>query len=237
MTQRKHSRRVRSALLSSVSAMALMAGCTGPFTPDGGLDLGLEVGPDGVPKISVRGTISLGDDVEVEKLVAPAVKMEVAPGGDATHFEADNVRYLYTPATIRDRPVDPFLMAQLSEIANDNLPPGTTINVTSGGQMRKGFGSRRTGSTRHDVNEHGFGGAVDFHLSVNGKKMLPGTHPEIYAKLIFEAGKTFPGIGHYAWGVHVGYGSPAFWGPDTTANSADPYLREAYVRGRQQASR
>jgi hypothetical protein len=172
----------------------------------------------------------MGRNPKEEPEVKPIEEEEAAP-----EAATDNVVYLFHSGTIRNRPIDPELIATLSHIVETKLPPGTKINVTSGGQDAKGQGTHRTGSTRHDVDAHGHGQAVDFFLTINGKKVLPGSHPDLYAALIFEAAKYFPGIGHYSWGVHIGFGAPAFWGPDTTSKTADPDFQEAYIEGREAA--
>lgn len=220
----------KARLLGTVSAIALVAGCSGPFDPNGTIGGSIQIGPDGKPTLGITADFVVGKDPKEEPEVKPHVEEEeVAP------VATDNVVYLFHDGTIRNRQVDPELIETLSHIVETKLPTGTKINVTSGGQDAKGKGPNRTGSTRHDVDEHGHGQAVDFFLAVNGEKVLPGTHPETYAVLIFEAAKYFPGIGHYSWGVHIGYGAPAFWGPDTTSKTADPYFQNAYIEGRKAA--
>lgn len=220
----------KARLLGTVSAIALMAGCTGPFDPNGTIGGSIQIGLDGKPTLSITGDFVVGKDPKKEPEVKPHVEEEEVPTA-----VANNVVYLFHEDTVRDRPVDPELMETLSHIVETKLPPGTMINVTSGGQDAKGEGSDRTGSTRHDVDEHGHGQAVDLFLTVEGAKVLPGSHPELYTILIFEAAKHFHGIGHYSWGVHIGYGTPAFWGPDTTSKTADPNFRNAYNQGRKAA--
>jgi hypothetical protein len=220
----------KARLLSTVSALALMAGCSGPFDPNGTIGGSIQIGPDGKPTFSLIGDFVVGPDPKEEPVVKPIEEEEAAQ-----EAATDNVVYLFQSGTIRNRPVDAELIATLSHIVETKLPPGTMINVTSGGQDPKGEGPNRTGSTRHDVDANGHGQAVDFFLTLDGKKVLPGTHPEIYAALIFEAAKYFPWIGHYSWGVHIGYGAPAFWGPDTSSKTADPDFREAYIEGREAA--
>ena len=44
--------------------------------------------------------------------------------------------------------------------------PNLAVHITSGGQDKKGEGSRRTGSTRHDD-----GNAADLELHLAGKKL------------------------------------------------------------------
>lgn len=112
------------------------------------------------------------------------------------------------------------------------LGEGYGIRVTSGGQARKGSGGARTGSTRHDIDHTGHSNTSDFVLTRNGQDIVPGADKEIYSKLFEGAAQAgFTGMGHYPWGVHVGGGSPAFWGPDTRSASADPAFRAAAMRG------
>lgn len=207
-----------------------MAGCTGPFDPNGAISGTIQIGHDGKPTLSVMSDFVVGNDPNEEPEIKPNAEKETAPADID-----DNVIYLFHQGTIRNRPVDPELMQTLSHIVKTKLPAGTIINVTSGGQDAKGEGTNRTGSTRHDVDEHGHGQAVDLFLSVNGEKVLPGSHPEHYETLILEAARHFPGIGHYSWGVHIGFGTPAFWGPDTTSKTANPTFWNAYLRGRNAA--
>lgn len=139
-------------------------------------------------------------------------------------FQADNVSYGFSARTIRDQPIDPTLMQNMSSVAA-SLGTGIGIHVTSGGQDASGPG--HTGSARHN-----HGGAVDFVITQDGRQIKPADNPVLYANFIELAAQHHPGIGHYDWGIHVGGGSPAFWGPDKTAASADPYFRDAYQRGR-----
>lgn len=117
------------------------------------------------------------------------------------------------------------------------IDPSLNVIITSAAQPTKGMaaltGGSRTGSTRHDVDSHGEGHTADFVLSVGGKRILPGENKELYAHVIEEmAAAGFTGIGHYAWGIHVGRGKPAFWGPSTGAADADPVFKAAYDKGR-----
>ena len=174
-------------LLSSVSVIAVVAGCSGPFDPNGGISIGLSVGTDRAPSISIVGDLNVGT---LEEEVEPEPPQEE---------NLDNIVYRYHDETVRNLPVDPFITGKLSEITREHLPPGTLINVVSGGQDAIGTGTNRIGSTRHDVDHYGHGGAVDFYLSIDGEDILPPSHPEIYETLIFEAAKFSRGIGHYAW--------------------------------------
>jgi len=150
----------------------------------------------------------------------------------ATFYQADNIQYLLS-GKIRNLPVRHNLMERLSEIVAD-LDGGLKIAVTSAGQPALGTTGKRTGSTRHDIDENGYGGAVDLHLRLHGEKILPGDAFALYEQLIETAAQYFPGIGHYQWGIHVGFGSPAFWGPNGTSGSAAKRFRLAYERGRLQ---
>ena len=112
------------------------------------------------------------------------------------------------------------------------LGPAYDVRVTSGAQPRPGDGPR-TGSHRHDVDEHGEGHTADLVLLRDGKPVLPGDDPALYARFFEIAAPFFPGMGHYSWGIHVGGGKPAFWGPDRTSATANPVFTEAYQRGRE----
>lgn len=133
---------------------------------------------------------------------------------------------------IRSLPLSQQYMMTVSNLVRQ-LGPDIDLSVTSAAQPQKGSGGRRTGSTRHDVDEHGVGHTADFVLTRNGKAIRPSQDPQLYARFIELAAPHFPGIGHYDWGIHVGGGSPAFWGPDTTAATANPLFRAAYNKGRQ----
>jgi len=140
------------------------------------------------------------------------------------YYQAPNVNYGFTGQTVRSQPVDPELMSDVSNMAA-SLGPDVGVLVTSGGQSDVGPG--RTGSTRHD-----HGNAVDFAMTRNGRVVTPEQDPALYAKMIEGLSGEHQGIGHYEWGLHVGGGSAAFWGPDKTSASADTYFRNAYNRGR-----
>lgn len=136
-----------------------------------------------------------------------------------------------TKGKIRNLPLSQDYQTRLQAIVS-GIDPTLGIRVVSGGQARKGTPGRRTGSTRHDVNENGTADTSDFVLTRNGEALLPNDHKDLYAQLIERASPHYAGIGHYPWGVHIGVGNPSFWGPNTKANSADPDLKAAYDRGR-----
>lgn len=109
---------------------------------------------------------------------------------------------------------------------------GIGIKITSGAQAAIGTPGPRTGSTRHDVDETGKGQTADVVLTVNGRDVRPGDNPELYRKFLGNAAAAgFTGIGHYDWGVHIGNGSKAAWGPNTKANTLDPDMGEAIREG------
>lgn len=108
------------------------------------------------------------------------------------------------------------------------IDPSLGIRFTSGGQ-KPGEG---TGSHRHDVDEKGEAHTTDFVLTKGGKPVTPQQDPALYAKAVEElAAQGFTGIGHYAWGLHIGGGTRAVWGPDKTAATADPQIVAAVNRG------
>lgn len=137
---------------------------------------------------------------------------------------------------IRNQPLSDTYMTQVSSIVR-NLGPDIDVRVISGGQDRHGHGDRRTGSVRHDVDEHGVAHTSDFILTRGGRDVRPADDPELYERLFENAAGHFSGAGHYDWGVHLGGGAPAFWGPDTTAATANPRFAEAWMRGSGSASR
>lgn len=108
------------------------------------------------------------------------------------------------------------------------VDPGLTVKITSAGQ-ESGQG---TGSHRHDVNSRGESGTADIVLMKDGKPIRPGDDKALYAKVIENlAAQGFTGIGHYGWGIHVGGGSRAKWGPDKSGASVDPVFAAAIDRG------
>jgi hypothetical protein len=86
----------------------------------------------------------------------------------------------------------------------------------------------RTGSERHD-----HGGSVDITLTVNGRAVRPAEDPDLYATYLkFAVASGADGVGHYEWGVHVGGGGKAAWGPDGTSKTLDPRFAKAIAAGR-----
>jgi hypothetical protein len=115
--------------------------------------------------------------------------------------------------------------------------PTLSVKMISGGQYtarevmqarkRGDYSKTRTGSVRHD-----HGGAVDLILVRNGKEIRPDDDPALYERFFENAGAAgFGGMGHYDWGVHVGGGSRAFWGPNKSADTANPRFAAAAERG------
>lgn len=130
-----------------------------------------------------------------------------------------------TAGKIRDKPISEDVRNRISTaaIATD---PNISIGLVSGGQ--DATGPNRTGSHRHDN-----GGAGDIVLIRDGKQVTPVEDPELYARFLENAAAAgFTGIGHYSWGVHVGGGSKAAWGPSTTSRDLDPTFGAAIARGR-----
>jgi hypothetical protein len=70
----------------------------------------------------------------------------------------------------------------------------------------------------------------------NGRAVLPDDDHALYEKLLENAAASgFPGIGHYSWGVHIGGGTVAAWGPTKSSASLDPKFTAAIARGRTRA--
>lgn len=149
--------------------------------------------------------------------------------------KAGNVSYSLNGK--RQRKVQPQVMSWL-ETATGAMGPGIGAIITSGGQpskedqrlarLRGQKIDQRTGSTRHD-----HGGAADVVLTVNGKKVTPRENPALYKQFVENAAAAgATGIGHYGWGVHIGGGSEAAWGPSTESDTLDPEYAAAISRGR-----
>lgn len=110
--------------------------------------------------------------------------------------------------------------------------PALTIDITSAGQVPEGTPGPRTGSDRHDVDHTGHGHTSDLVLVRDGKPIRPGDDQELYARFLQNAAAAgFTGIGHYDWGVHVGGGSKAMWGPTTGGASINPTFARAIEAG------
>jgi hypothetical protein len=130
-------------------------------------------------------------------------------------------------AAIRKQPIAKDVRDKIA-VAAAATGENIQFKVTSGGQNPLGIGGPRTGSTRHDA-----GHAGDGVLVVDGKEILPGEDKALYARFFENAAAAgLTGLGHYAWGVHVGGGSEAAWGPNTKGNTLDPTFGAAIARGR-----
>lgn len=132
---------------------------------------------------------------------------------------------------VRDKPVADDYLSALDEVLKAT-DPRLGARIVSAGQAPKGSGGKRTGSTRHDVDHTGHSHTSDLVLTLDGKEIRPGDDKELYAKFLRNAAPKFPGIGHYDWGVHIGDGSAAMWGPDKTSKSVDPIFAKAISEGR-----
>jgi len=89
---------------------------------------------------------------------------EAAPSGFA------NLTMINQKAT-RNRPITRNLREKIIASVATVFGPTATVAVYSGGQDRKGHGSRRTGSPRHD--DYGDGGrAADCYIYVDGEKLV-----------------------------------------------------------------
>jgi hypothetical protein len=136
-----------------------------------------------------------------------------------------------TQGKIRDKPVADGYLADLDAVLRAT-DARLGARIISAGQAPKGSGGKRTGSTRHDVDHTGHAHTSDIVLTLDGQDILPSEHKDIYARFLKNAAGKFPGIGHYDWGVHVGGGEAASWGPDTTSKSLDPIFAKAISEGR-----
>jgi len=152
-------------------------------------------------------------------------------GANNQYSAGDNPITVATIGKIRDLPVSDEYMGRLQGVL-EPLGPGIGAVITSGGQHAQGTSTDRTGSTRHDVDHTGHANTSDLVLTRDGQQVTPGQDPELYAQFLYRAAGEFSGVGHYGWGVHVGGGSEASWGPDTTSATLDPYFKSAIDQGR-----
>lgn len=155
------------------------------------------------------------------------------PGADASRVIQNQ-----EGAGKRKGPVDQAIVDKIAVAAaatGDNIQ----FRITSGGQPSRadiaagrsfGAATRRTGSTRHD-----HGGAGDGVLVVDGRAVLPDEDPALYERFFENAAAAgLKGLGHYDWGIHVGGGSTAAWGPSTGSETLNPRFAAAIERGRKQ---
>lgn len=134
-----------------------------------------------------------------------------------------NVQFIdATQGKIRDKPVQSWVKDGLARAAAAT-DPRIAIKIVSGGQD----GAQRTGSTRHD-----HGNAADLILVVDGKEVKPSEDKALYARFFRNAAAAgFKGLGHYEWGIHVGGGAQAAWGPDRSSRTLDPEFAKAVAEG------
>lgn len=131
-----------------------------------------------------------------------------------------------TAGKIRSKPVQSWVKDGIARAAGAT-DPRIAIKIVSGGQNPLGVGGQRTGSTRHDD-----GNSADIVLVVDGRPVLPEENKELYAAFLRNAAAAgMTGLGHYSWGIHVGGGKKAAWGPDTTGKTLDPVFAKAINDG------
>lgn len=137
----------------------------------------------------------------------------------------------YRLGPTRQLPLSGQYVTQLMDVVK-RTDPNLTIDITSAGQVQQGQEGPRTGSTRHDVDHTGHGHTSDLVLVRDGKPIRPMDDQELYARFLQNAAAAgFTGIGHYDWGVHVGGGSKAMWGPSTGGGSINPVFAQAIENG------
>lgn len=103
-------------------------------------------------------------------------------GSRRASFEVANIKETVEPRLFanltminqkatRNKPITANLRAKLAASIVEVYGPTATIAVYSGGQDRKGKGTRRTGSVRHD--DYGEGGrAADCYIYIAGRKIF-----------------------------------------------------------------
>ena len=143
-----------------------------------------------------------------------------------------------TEGTTRDHPLDDEYVAKLATAVSKI--PGLTAEYFSAGQDADCNGSdvagSCVGSTRHNVEEDGYGRTADVKLYLNGELLLPGNpeHKEVIAEFI----STAVGLGIDEVGIdarsgnsmiHLGYNNtPAAWGYGPDGSGKNIYLDEVY---------
>ena len=135
--------------------------------------------------------------------------------------------------TIRNLAIDPKLENLLNAVGNE---VGVSFIVNSGGQPKKGEGTRRTGSTRHDD-----GNAADVQAVDSNGNLIDFTTPEgkeIWSRIVQLAragGATGIGAGVNYMGsttVHIGYGNEAVWSSAKSGQPVEPWLTKAFAAGK-----
>jgi hypothetical protein len=188
--------------------------------------------PPGTTPIEHEQLVARSEDAMINRpdgapLTADDFPVNAAPGNRSRTVQ---ITYAYGDNTIRDMPVSQTVLDGI-QASVAPLGPNIEVRIVSGGQPVAGDGPR-TGSTRHDVDHAGEGGAADIVLVRDGQVVLPGDDPALYEAFFREAGAQFTGLGHYGWGVHVGGGDLASWGPDRTSATLDPRFGNAIEEGR-----
>lgn len=147
--------------------------------------------------------------------------------GGGSRSPVPNVQFIdSTGGKIRDKPVQGWVRDGLARAAAAT-DSRIAIKIVSGGQNPLGVGGKRTGSTRHD-----HGNAADIVLVVDGKEVLPSQDKALYARFFRNAAAAgFKGLGHYEWGIHIGGGAQAVWGPDRSSKTLDPEFAKAAAEG------
>ncbi len=139
---------------------------------------------------------------------------------------------------IRNKPISDILKDVLERAAS--VAGIDAIEITSGGQVELGKGTRRTGSTRHDN-----GRAADLQCLVNGKVLrfsnqTPDPSIAKFVTAAAEAGATGIGAGTDYMGdsvMHIGFGTSVHdhrkltWGARGRSATAPDWLRRAAETG------
>lgn len=144
---------------------------------------------------------------------------------------------------IRNLPVSKEYLSSMTNVlqaVSQEMGQNVTAVIVSAGQ-EKGIYDKKgnllnpdkhTGGPRHDVGPDGMSDTTDLVLKVDGQTVPPGQGGALYQSLFKHAAAAgHQGMGHYSWGVHIGSGSRAFWGPDTRSASASPYMKAGAAQG------
>lgn len=144
----------------------------------------------------------------------------------------------------RNKPIRDNLRAILSDSADECGIQH--IRISSGGQDRIGHGTRRTGSTRHDIDHTGKGGAADLEMLIGGRALNYGVAADrkIVAKFVtacVRRGATGVGAGGKngmymgLQKLHIGFGPVSTWGHGGKGVNAPDWLLRAVADAKRPA--
>lgn len=214
----KTPRTVRGKLLSSVSAIALTAACSGPFDPSGGQ--GTVIPDERFAKtLEVVADTESKDQVVPEKLGQPPSAAHLAP------VEMVNQN------AIRNLPITGSLKESISHAVGAVYGPGFSVQVYSGGQhdheTAARLGVRRVGTKAHD---HGH--AADIYVIDPHGQRVTGDVLAPLAQYWLAAGKGGVGLEMRGGGIHLDEGRVRFWDYASDGGSITKVQLKALIDGK-----